>query len=244
MRQSGIKVISRAVAVLRICGVANRGLSLGEIATKLELPRSTVQRIVNALVVERLLQADGSRNGIRIGLGLGAIAAGRVVDVVEVARPFLTELARKTDETVDLAELKGDHLVFVDQVVGSQRLRTNSPVGETFPLHNTANGKAALSLLPKEYVQDVLAPGGVARIANMDRLLLEIEDARRSGLAEDNDEHMEGICAVGTAFQAASGSIFAISIPLPSIRYLDRKNQLAKLLMDCRRQIEMELAKR
>ena len=38
--------------------------------------------------------------------------------------------------------VKKDHLVFIDQVIGSQRLRTVSAVGETFPLHCTANGKA------------------------------------------------------------------------------------------------------
>ena len=44
-----------------------------------------------------------------------------------------------------MPSVKKDHLVFIDQVIGSQRLRTVSAVGETFPLYCTANGKAYLA---------------------------------------------------------------------------------------------------
>ena len=56
-------------------------------------------------------------------------------------------MSEELHETVDLSTVKKDHLVFIDQVVGSQRLRTASAVGETFPLYCTANGKAYLAQL-------------------------------------------------------------------------------------------------
>jgi DNA-binding IclR family transcriptional regulator len=238
MRISGIQVISRAAAVLRMCGSDNAGLSLGEIATELELPRSTVQRIVNALVAEGLLQSDGTHRSIRIGSGLHKIAAVQRVDVVEIAHPHLKELSHITGETVDLAKLKSDHLVFVDQVSGSQRLRAISSVGEVFPLYNTANGKAALSLLSDEDVLRVLTSSGHTQVPNLNHLLLELKAIRQTGLAEDNDEHTEGICAIGTAFRTITGSIYAISIPLPSVRFKSQKGQLAELLLSFRNRIE------
>lgn len=238
MRKLGIQVISRAAAILRVCGASNAGLSLGEIAAELALPRSTVQRIVNALVTEGLLQTNGTHRSIRIGLGLHAIALARRIDVVEIAHPYLKELSHSTGETVDLAELKGDHLVFVDQVSGSQRLRTISSVGEIFPLHNTANGKAALSFMSDEDALSRLRSTIHIEPANLNRLLSEIQVARNNGFAEDNDEHMEGISAIGTAFQSATGNIFAISIPLPSVRFQSKKQQLAEMLLHFRSQIE------
>ncbi len=241
MRKLGIQVISRAAAVLRVCGASNAGLSLGEIAAELALPRSTVQRIVNALVTEGLLQTDGTHRSIRIGLGLHAIALARRIDVVEIAHPYLKELSHSTGETVDLAELKGDHLVFVDQVSGSQRLRTISSVGEIFPLHNTANGKAALSFMSDEDALSRLRSTIHIEPANLNLLLSEIQVARGVGFAEDNDEHTEGISAIGTAFQTATGNIFAISIPLPSVRFQSKKQQLAEMLLHFRSRIEEAL---
>lgn len=238
MRKQGIQVISRAAAILRVCGASNAGLSLGEIAAELALPRSTVQRIVIALVTEGLLQTNGSHRSIRIGLGLHAIAAAQTVDVVELAHPFLKELSQSTGETVDLAELKSDHMVFVDQVSGSHRLRTVSSVGEIFPLHNTANGKAALSFMSDDDVLSTLRSSTKIEPANLNFLLNEIQIARQNGFAEDNDEHMEGISAVGTAFQTRTGNIFAISIPLPTVRFKSQKQKLAEMLLLFRNRIE------
>lgn len=241
MRKLGIQVISRAAAILRVCSTAKTGLSLGAIAAQLALPRSTVQRIVNALVVEGLLQTNGTHRSIRIGIGLHAIAWAQRIDVVEIAHPFLKELSQSTGETVDLAELKGDHLVFVDQVSGSHRLRTISSVGEIFPLHNTANGKAALSFMPDEEVISILGPNIQIEPANLKLLLNEIQVARQTGFAEDNDEHMEGISAIGAAFQTETGNIFAISIPLPSVRFQSKKQQLAEMLRLYCSQIEVAI---
>jgi hypothetical protein len=43
--------------------------------------------------------------------------------VVELAHPYLKQLSIKTGETVDLALFRRDHMVFVDQIAGSHRLR-------------------------------------------------------------------------------------------------------------------------
>jgi DNA-binding IclR family transcriptional regulator len=238
MRKSGIQVISRAAAILRVCSASKTGLSLGEIAGELALPRSTVQRIVNALITEGLLQSNGTHRSIRIGLGLHAIALNQRIDVVEIAHPYLKELSQSTGETVDLAELKGDHLVFVDQVSGSHRLRTISSVGEIFPLHNTANGKAALSFMSDDDVVSRLRSIVDIEPAKLKFLLSEIQVARLKGFAEDNNEHMEGISAIGAAFQSATGNIFAISIPMPSVRFQSKKLQLAEMLLLFRSKIE------
>jgi DNA-binding IclR family transcriptional regulator len=147
MQKSDIQVINKAAAVLRMCAETKRGLSLGDISDRLGFPRSTVQRIVNSLRSGDLLSSEDSYRSIRLGSGLFALTAHPHLDVVEIAHPFLKELAQETGETVDLAMLRNDHLVFVDQVAGSHRLRAISSVGEVFPLHNTANGKAVLALL-------------------------------------------------------------------------------------------------
>ena len=140
MKSQGIQVIARAGAILRVCAEAKNGLSLAAIAKEVNLPRSTVQRIVSALACEGLLFSDGSHRSIRLGGELFQVAAQHHLDVVEIIHPFLKDLSEVTGETVDLAVLRGSRLVFIDQVTGSQRLRAVSSVGEAFSLHNSANG--------------------------------------------------------------------------------------------------------
>jgi DNA-binding IclR family transcriptional regulator len=236
MQKSDIQVINKAAAILRVCAETNRGLSLGEIATRVGFPRSTVQRIVNSLRSEDLLSSEDSYRSIRLGSGLFALTSQPHLDVVEIAHPFLKELAQETGETVDLAMLRNDHLVFVDQVTGSHRLRAISSVGEVFPLHNTANGKAVLALLTESEIRKKMG-------ATLDRVklgskkfLAEIDTIRSTGVAEDRQEHTEGICATGTAFRVISG-IYAVSLPMPALRFEARRIQLKARLLVARENI-------
>lgn len=230
---NGIQVISRAAEILRILKNDNSGLSLGRIAERVSLPRSTVQRIVNALVSEGLIMTTAAEGGLRLGPEIQSLAAAGRIDVAELIRPILAELARKTGETVDLAVFRTDHMVFVDQVVGTQRLRTVSAVGETFPLITTANGKAVLALLDDELAASLTARALKADEApqkTLSEIIAQIEEIRELGLAWDFDEHTDGISAVGMAFTEPSGMIYALSIPVPSHRFLKSKDRLANLL--------------
>src|SRR5258707_12795604 len=87
--RSGIQVISRAASILRALRDEHEGLSLGQIAARVNLPRSTVQRIVHALVEERLLMAASPTGRVRLGMEILALANNSKIDIVEVAHPHL-----------------------------------------------------------------------------------------------------------------------------------------------------------
>lgn len=232
-RNHGIQVISRAAAILRACGGHGVGKSLGDLATAVDLPRSTVQRIVGALADEGLLQAEGTARSIRLGPEIHALSNASRVDMVELAHPFLKQLAEQTGETVDLSVLRNDHAVFLDQVAGSHRLRAVSAVGEKFPLRSTANGKACLAMLRQ---QGRSLPRAISSMKAADRRKLESELAAiaRTGLATDIEEHTAGICALGTAFTDPAGQVYAISIPMPAVRFKAAKARCAELLTRAR----------
>ena len=115
---SGIQVISRAAAIFRALSDSEQGMSLGQIARKVGLPRSTVQRIVAALEHENLLTHAKSSGQVRLGPEIQKLARSANRDIRPILRPFLEKLCKDTGETVDLAHFRGDHVVFVDQVPG------------------------------------------------------------------------------------------------------------------------------
>ncbi len=233
----GVQVISRAAEILRVLKNDNSGLSLGQIAERVQLPRSTVQRIVNALLSERLVMSSSAEGGLRLGSEIQSLAAAGRVNMAELVHPVLTDLARRMKETVDLAVFRDDHMVFLDQVVGTHRLRTVSAVGEVFPMTDTANGKAALSLFEDDRVVAIasreLKSGGESQRPLSD-FLREIEDIRETGIAWDLDEHTQGISAAGFAFQDPVGLTYAISVPVPSHRFGTLKESLAEQLSEAR----------
>lgn len=228
----GIQVIARAAAVLRTLKETGESLSLGQIAARVGLPRSTVQRIINALLAERLVMTAAPGSGYRLGPEIQSLATAGRMQITDVVRPYIVALARETGETVDLAEFRHDHMVFVDQIVGTHRLRTVAAVGEEFPLVYSANGKASLALLDDDTVARLAAQemaasqlGHPRGHSDLNVFMLEIEQIRRQGYAYDLGEHTDGISAVGGAFTDAQGRIHAVSIPVPTHRFV--KNQAA-----------------
>ncbi len=219
--RSGIQVISRAANVLRSLKDYPEGLSLGQIATNVGLPRSTVQRIVGALQAERLLISNMNGNGVRLGPELAALAEAASFNTAEQCRPLLLELTKATGETSDLSVLRGDKMIFVDQVPGTHRLRTVSSVGEVFPLTTTANGRACLAKLPRGDAMKRASNEASRTGVDLDTVAFEkmLDDVRKTGLAYDINEHSDGISAVGFAFTDLANEIHAISVPVPSSRF-------------------------
>jgi DNA-binding IclR family transcriptional regulator len=203
--RSGIQVIARAATVLRCLEREPDGLSLGDIAARVDLPRSTVQRIVAALVEEQLLMSASLKARVKLGPGLVQLGAAADVGTEKIVRPFMQELSRAVDETVDLSVLRC-----------------------------TANGKALLTLIAPERRERLLGgrlkkftEATVTDRAQLDELLREGE---KSGLAYDLEEHSEGICAVGTAFLDSIGREYSLSIPVPASRWPSKRQLLSKLL--------------
>ncbi len=226
--KSGIQVISRAARVLGTLKDHPQGLSLGQISTNINLPRSTVQRIVGALQAERLLIANMAGGGVRLGPELGALAQAAQFDTAEQCRPLLVELTKATSETSDLSVLRGGKMIFIDQVPGTHRLRTVSSVGEAFPLTTTANGRASLAKLPRAEAM-ALAKAEAAQMKtdmNLDSFEAQLDEINGSGLAFDLDEHSNGISAIGFAFVDPSNAIHAISLPTPSARFVQQREKI------------------
>jgi DNA-binding IclR family transcriptional regulator len=95
---SGIQVIARAAAILRALEDEPTGLSLGQIAERVKLARSTVQRIVGALAAEHLLIAATPGAGVRLGPALVRLASSTNVELDQLLRPALVKLSRTLKE--------------------------------------------------------------------------------------------------------------------------------------------------
>jgi DNA-binding IclR family transcriptional regulator len=235
---AGVQVLARAAAILRAVHGHPEGLSLAELALAAQLPRSTVHRLAAALAEEGLLEAASPAGGLRLGPEIRRLARGTGADLREQLRPILELLAASLGETVDCGLLDGDQIRFIDQLPAPHRLRAVSSVGACFPLHCTANGKAALALIGAERTRRLL-PARLPRftaatITRRTDLLAELERIGPAGVAFDHEEHTAGICAAGVAVRDAAGRIAALSVPVPAQRFAGREQEIERELTRAR----------
>ena len=242
--KSGIQVIARSAAILRTLRDHPNGVSLGQIAAKVDLPRSTVQRIVGALQSERLVISGGQRGNFFIGPEVKAMADASRSDIVHECQPLLAELTARTGETTDLSVMRLQGMVFLDQVIGKHRLRAVSAVGEVFPFTTTANGRACLSKLTDTQVRKRVSAEweGQGITGDMETFMEQLQPVRRTGLAYDLGEHTLGLSAIGCAFKDRLGGLHAISVPIPTPRFDEARESVEAALSETVERLEVMMA--
>lgn len=227
--KSSLQSVSRIASVLYALERNRSGLSLSQLRAEVGLPISTVHRLVAALESEGFVSQ--SHNQIRLGATLARLGAASRGALRDEIYPYMQRLSLALQETVDLAILDEREMRFIEQIAAPRRLRAVSAVGETFPLHCTANGKALLASLPREEAAELL-PRRLQRftdttIVSRKDLWEELDRIVADGVAYDREEHTEGICAVGAVIHDSFGAAAALSIPLPSQRFYGREQDLA-----------------
>lgn len=233
-KRSSIQVLARAADVFRALQAHPSGLTQAEIGEQIGLSRSTVSRLVLSLEAEGLVSASGPRGRYRLGPEFVRMAAAARRSAWQEFHPLIAELSAQIGETVDLSVLERDRALFVDQVVSGARLQAVSAVGDSFPLHASANGKALLASLPEPDVRRVIL-GPLDRftsrtVTDPDVLERELEQVRKTGIAFDREEHSEGVCAIGLVVGLVDHDLLAVSVPMPTHRFSIRENEILDAL--------------
>lgn len=241
-RAGGIQVIARAAAILRALEGQEKGLSLGQIAKRVALPRSTVQRLVDALEAEELVSTRGPGGGVRLGMAVVRLAASIEASITTIAKPYMEALSHRVDESVNLSVLRGGESMLLDQAHSDHPFRVVARVGLMMPAYAVAGGKALLATLTDEEVEARLGrefePCTPRTLTTLPSLRAALAEVRRTGFSYDLEEYVEGICAVATCFRDVRGGAYALSISAPAQRFLPRKEQLRAELESCRAEIE------
>jgi len=231
--------------MLRQLAAEPQGLTLVELAARVELPRSTAHRIVKALSQEGFVGTAPSGK-LRVGPALIGIAVGSRRDLRHEAAPYLDRLCHELRETVDLAVLDAGEVLFIDQFVSRRTLRIVSEIGARFPVYCTANGKALLAALRDAEIGRILpaelTPLTPHTITDRRRLLEQLEEVRRTGVSYDREEHADGISSVGTVIQDAVGSRAAVTVVMPTSRFNGSEARITSALLRARDEIQAVLS--
>ncbi|MDR7303886.1 IclR family transcriptional regulator [Haloactinomyces albus] len=218
-------------------------LSLDDVTQRTQLPRSTAHRILDQLVRLRWLErtSSGYSLGQRV-LGIGG-RDGSCAEVRSVAAPLLHELQMKTGMVVHLAVLDGAEVYYLDKVGGRFATSVPSRVGGRVPAHCTALGKAMLTWLQPEQVEDRIGDA-IVRLTNrtigdLSTLHQELNRIRRrQGLAFERGECFPEISCVAAAIRGSEELPASISLVGDQRAPLEK---VAPLVVDAARQISREL---
>lgn len=210
---SGVQSIERAFAVLRVLAVGPSGVS--DIATKADLPKSTVARLLNALETEGAVAQDGAGGPYRIGSGLADLASAvhPIRTVVAAARPHLAGLAEATNEVAGVSVLEGQTVLYLEQVATPNPVQVQDWTGERSPLHLVSSGLVLLAFAPRAFVDSYLRSPLERRtehsVVGAAHIRERLRAIRRDGWAWVFEEFALGISSVAAPVRDAAGNVVA-----------------------------------
>lgn len=232
-----VKSAERVLEVFELLKDYPEGLTLKEIGQKLGYAGSSTFELVKTLADRGYLTVDGSKRytlGARL-IQLG-VCASAYLDINKVAAPVLKGLMEQVQETVFMALLSGDEIVYVAIVDSFRSISTNARMGGRKPLYCTGLGKAFLAFLPREESEALIRRIHFEKITpntitDPDRLRAQLDVYRRQGYSVDNEEIEEGLWCVSAPVYNSAGHIeAAISVSGPVNRMKPNEVQIAAAL--------------
>ena len=217
--------LHRAIAILREFSEMEPALTVGQLSERVGLHKSTVSRILSALLEDGMVWHNAETGRYSLGMAvveMAGVALGQI-DVRAAALPHVEVLAAATDETVSVLVPRGREAMTVAHRPSSRPIRHVVWIGRRIPLRTTASGKVILAAMHAagddwRSTLGVLPEDRAARWET--RFQGNLEGIARRGFAEEVDEFEPGTSAVAVPVLDGEGrAIAAISVSGPSDRF-------------------------
>ncbi len=226
-----VQSLTRGFSILEALAKSGGGLTLTDVAHRVQLPPSTTHRFLSTLERMGYVYQAGD-----LGLwyvGLQAFTVGTTFlanrDFVAQSHASMHRLMEQAGETANLAILDGTEAVFIAQVQCHEMMRTLVQLGSRVPLHASGVGKALFAALADQQIDAILKVRGLPRITENTIVVPEtmwaaLRVIRQRGYSFDDEEHARSTRCVGAAiYDEHAEPLGAISIAGPSTRLADER---------------------
>lgn len=212
------RAATRTIKILEVIANEAKGFSLSEIATKLDIPVTSTNDIVKALVDEGMLELLDERSKI-YGIGIKAYILGNAyianTSLIDKARSAIEQLSEDTNKTVFLGKQVDGKITYIYKHEPKDPLVATCDIGSRTSIHSTSLGKSFLAhdekLLESLKGQELLQKTSFT-ITDYSKLVAEIKNVRIRGYAVDNREQNDHqLCFGAPIFDSNNDVVAAIS---------------------------------
>lgn len=234
-----VGTLARGLDILSLFARRGPELSQTEISAALSLPLATVHRLTGVLSERGFLERDPRSRRLRLGLELTRLLPPLLsgMQLPDLARRPLVELAARTRETVNLAVLQSSEVVYLLSETGDRLLTFQASVGQRLPAYCSALGKCLLAYLPEEVAQARLGPGPweartAQTLTTWKELAPALAEIREDGISYSAEEYEIGLVSIAAPIYWTDGpGSAAINVSLPASRLSEEsRSELAELL--------------
>lgn len=228
--RGGVKALDRAFDVMDLLA-RSQGLTLSAIAAEMEMPPSTVHRLLMALAARGVIESDPVTQSWYIGPTAfrHGSAFMRRSGLIDRSWPLLRRLMEMTGETANLGIANGDAVLFIGQVETHETIRAFFPPGTRSPMHSSGIGKALLAHAKPDALKRFLREIELQRftprtLTDPADLQQDLALTRQRGYSIDDEERAPGMrCIAAAVFDHMGDAVAGLSVSGPSHRMTDAR---------------------
>ena len=198
-----MKLVERTLETLIALSKEKDGMSVSELAKKLDMPNSSTHRILTCLKDSNFVIQSSESKKYRLGYKVLTLSSNISIEnnFTHSAKPYMEELAKRIGQTVSLSVLEGESVVCLDYVESKDTSLFMVRTGFAMPAHATSAGKAIQAYMPIHQVQQVYLKTKVEALTDKTKVdfkdfLLELDEVRKNGYAVSDEELQVGIQGV------------------------------------------------
>ena len=220
-----IQSLLRSMELLEVLKEKNRSYTIAELADKMNLPPSTVHRILQTFCEKKYVLRDDRSHTYRLGPSLIPLgkAAAKGIRLQDAAYPVLASLSSATREDSYLVIPVGNKGLVIEKVDGPNHLKVVEEFGYEMYLHCGAIRKVLLAYQSPSFIDEyfnniIIHDRAFPHVRPAD-LRAELEKIRHDGYAITQGDYVTDAIGIGTPVFNSEGELAAsIGIIAPMIR--------------------------
>ena len=211
-----VPALAQGLLVLGLFSKATPVLAAPDIAQRLDLPRTTVFRLLYTLHAMGFVQRDEAGRLYKLGPAnlSGGFAYLASIDIVEAAQPILQRLRDETGWSAHMAVRDGREVVYVARCAARTTVASNVQIGTRFPVHATVLGRMTICEFGDEDLAGLFGSAPLPAFTRQTPTTLaalrrQLDGDRQRGYAVSQSFFEPGVSAVAAPVRDGLGRILA-----------------------------------
>lgn len=231
--------VENALRVLNSFSTHNPEKGITQLSNELNLAKSTISRLIKTLHLYGYVKKDEQTRKYSLGTKILSLYGSFMskLEIVKEAHPFLVALAKETSEAVQLAELEGSNVIYLEQIKSAFPIEIFAHIGRINPIHCTSSGKLLLAYQEDSVIDDILnvklEKFTSSTIIDFETLKKELQGIKKLGYSYIENEFIDGIVSIAAPIRDHNKNVIAaVSLvgPVQRIDGVKRKIYISRVV--------------
>ncbi len=233
IRKYWVPALEKAHRVLQVIAEKPSQLKLMDLSNELAINKSSMFSLLHTMEAMQWVRKEkGDTYALGTAFSSFYHAFVQHFDFQALFQREAEPVMRDLEETIQMAKLEADHVLYVAKVEALTPVRLVSEPGMRIPAYATSMGKMLLSTLSLDQLHELFPEPHLKALTphtlpTKAKLIQELKGIREQGYACERQEAVMGFCCVAAPVWNREGkAIFAISCSMPT-HHWDQKRDLA-----------------